>query len=72
MHLRSKFDLSWSKVQLGLSARPELGMMNMKLQAVFDALEHIHVEIGVPHTNIKMESVLFDRGGRVFAHALHL
>ena len=26
------------------------------MQAVLDAVEHIHVEIGVAHTNIKMES----------------
>ena len=35
------------------------------MQAVLDALEHLHVEIGIAHTNLKMESVLFNRAGRV-------
>ena len=36
------------------------------MQAVLDAVEHIHVEVGVAHTNVKMES-----GVHVVACFLH-
>lgn len=35
------------------------------IQAVLDALEHMHVELGIAHTNIKMDTILFDPAGCV-------
>ena len=34
-------------------------------QAVCEAIEHIHAEIGIAHNNVRMSSVLFDVGGRI-------
>jgi hypothetical protein len=64
--LWEKFQAQRQRTSSTNASETEAGLPNafvhVCMQAVLDALEHLHVEIGIPHTHLTMQSVLFDRG----------